>query len=131
MAGLGAIRSRHLILLEPPDRPRTRGDCRDGIRPCPYALCRYHLANDDDGRHRPRINAGMMAAIEHALEHDDTPTFPTCALDVAEGGESTVYEIAAAMGIWHSNVDPALESGLAKARESAERLGIDPKVFLR
>jgi hypothetical protein len=24
-------------------RPRTRGDCADGPRPCPFIGCRYHL----------------------------------------------------------------------------------------
>jgi hypothetical protein len=29
--------------LELPDRPRTRADCIDGPRPCPWYGCRYHL----------------------------------------------------------------------------------------
>ena len=33
-------------------RPKTRGDCKDGIRPCPWVGCRHHLylnVNEDTG----------------------------------------------------------------------------------
>jgi hypothetical protein len=38
--------------LFPPDehadvpRPRTRGDCKDGARPCPFVSCAHHLYLD-------------------------------------------------------------------------------------
>src|SRR5688572_18051569 len=28
------------------DRPRTREECRDGPRPCPFVACRHHLYID-------------------------------------------------------------------------------------
>lgn len=30
----------------PYERPRTRGECRDGFRPCPFVACKYHLYLD-------------------------------------------------------------------------------------
>ena len=27
-----------------PLRPRTRGDCKDAVRPCPWISCRHNLA---------------------------------------------------------------------------------------
>lgn len=126
MAGLSAIRSRHLSLFDNTRKvPATRADCVNGVRPCPYIACRYHLANDDDGSAGVRLNMPMHLAIMDQLENDEPPTFDTCALDVASTGESTVYEIAAAMHIWHSNVEPAIASGLAKGEEAARHLGLD------
>jgi hypothetical protein len=57
-------------------RPRTRGECRGGERPCPWAGCRYHLAidvNEDNGSIK--------------FNHPNTPIeemTETCALDVAD-----------------------------------------------
>jgi len=28
------------------ERPKTRAECEDGIRPCPWAMCKYHLYLD-------------------------------------------------------------------------------------
>lgn len=121
MAGLAKIRSLHLSVFQPHPRPRTRDECREGIRPCPFIACRHHLAVDDNGEDgRERINHAMVEAIEDA--DDASPCdFDTCALDVAERGESTVYEISDYAAIWHSNVDPALQSAM-------EKLSRDPTV---
>lgn len=62
----------------PDGRPRTRGDCVDGPRPCPWTDCRYHLAEP-----RRRL-AGMVE---------------TCALDVAEKGGLTLDEVGALLGV--------------------------------
>jgi hypothetical protein len=121
MAGLRAIRSRHLSIYDTGRTvPKTRGECRDAVRPCPRITCRYHLANDDNGTAGIRLNPGMVALIADQLENDLPPTFDTCALDVADRGESTVYEISELMSIWHSNVEPAIQSGAEKIRDSAD-----------
>lgn len=77
--------------------------------------------NGEDGRER--VNYAMVEAIEGAMEADDgiAPDFDTCTLDVAERDESTVYEISHLLAIWHSNVDPALQSAL-------EKLSCDPVI---
>lgn len=60
-------------------RPRTRGDCREGIRPCPFLGCQYHalhsLVVPTDGS-RPRLDLALIAKL------DETNS---CHLDVQEG----------------------------------------------
>jgi hypothetical protein len=58
-------------------RPRTRGDCQNGPRPCPWARCRYHLGS---------------GAPE------------TCALDVADRDGATLEEIGALLGVTRERV---------------------------
>lgn len=59
------------------ERPKTRGECRNGLRPCPFASCRYHLLLNVESKYI-RLSHG----------HDDpTQLEETCALDVADRGE--------------------------------------------
>lgn len=64
-------------LLPMPERPRTRGDCIDGPRPCPWATCRYsllpHWANED--------GETPIDVLRH-----------TCALDVADRAEGYIKD---------------------------------------
>lgn len=55
------------------ERPKTRADCVDGPRPCPWASCKYNLAV----LVRP---SGGLTVISEDLE--DIPD--TCTLDVAD-----------------------------------------------
>lgn len=57
-------------------RPRTRGECVGGPRPCPWVGCRYHLYLDvDPYTGRLKINFPGLSPLEIPW---------TCALDVAE-----------------------------------------------
>jgi hypothetical protein len=58
------------------DRPKTRGDCEDMPRPCPFVSCKYHLALDVSG-----INVKLNFPDREVWELDET-----CALDVADRG---------------------------------------------
>lgn len=80
-------------------RPRTRGDCEDGPRPCPWVGCRHHLLVDvgEDGR---------LLKSRPFDEHDaDSVAFSllsmpeTCALDVAGAGAKSLEETGDAMGL--------------------------------
>jgi len=66
-----------------PDLPKTRGDCRDGLRPCPYVRCYYHLWSFT--RAKP-------------LPHE------SCILDVADHGGATLEEVGKLMGITRERV---------------------------
>lgn len=65
-------------LLPPP----TRGDCKDGPRPCPHTICRYHLVDDISRKAK-----------------EDFELSETCALDVADKGEHTLREIGQVLGM--------------------------------
>src|SRR5437899_5280655 len=47
------IRFRDLLpMFEDPDRPQTRGQCKEDVRPWPYVACKHHLyldVNPDTG----------------------------------------------------------------------------------
>jgi hypothetical protein len=78
---------RRLALLVPeltPEelamRPRTRGDCENGLRPCPWVSCRHHLFLDV-------TKTGSLTLHFPDLEVEQL--VETCALDVADlGGET-------------------------------------------
>lgn len=61
--------------------PATRGDCVNGLRPCPFVACVHHLYLDVS----PKTGAIKLNFPD--VDPDEIPE--TCALDVAEqGGES-------------------------------------------
>jgi hypothetical protein len=55
-------------------KPKTRGDCKGGFRPCPWVSCRHHLL----------LNVvGCQVLRPHG--HDDPSLLvETCALDVVD-----------------------------------------------
>ena len=72
------------------DRPRTRGECVDGARPCPWVGCRQHLYLDV-------TRAGNLQLNFPDLEPDEMGE--SCALDLADRGENSLEDIGAAMGV--------------------------------
>lgn len=73
------------------ERPKTRGDCVDGIRPCPFVSCKYHLYLDVTGDQSIKIN-------RPGVDLADMPE--TCALDVADaGGDKTLEEVGHLMNL--------------------------------
>lgn len=134
MSGLVTVRKSPRSIHPPPPRPTKREECRNnGIRPCPWYGCRYNLASDEhtDGTVRvdeDRIDAHVDRAIDAGRKPLELePVRPSCVLDVAgmpmaDGKERVmdVEEIAAATGLWHTNVEDALASGLAKLAQDPE-----------
>ena len=85
-------------------RPKTRGDCASGPRPCPWAGCRYHLLIDVN-------SAGTLRSNE---QHDDpTQLEDSCALDLADQGPQTLERIAGVLGMTRERVRQ-IESGLVE-----------------
>lgn len=62
-----------------PLRPKTRGDCVDGLRPCPFVSCRHHLYIDVSEK------TGNIRFNFPGRELEELPA--TCSLDVADMGE--------------------------------------------
>lgn len=60
------------------ERPRKRGDCVDGPRPCPWFDCAHHLwaVTDSHGRPSTKKQGKRFAIVPFTTE--------TCALDIAE-----------------------------------------------
>lgn len=79
-------------LAEHPDRPRTRADCRDAPRPCPWVSCRHHLFLDVRRTGAIAYPHGTdVAALERLGD--------SCALDVAERGEATHAQVGQALNV--------------------------------
>lgn len=95
-------------------RPKSRADCRDGIRPCPFVGCRYHLYLDI------HVHTGTMKLNFPGLELWEMPF--TCALDVAEMGGRTLEEVGQILNMTRERVRQLEFSALRKIRKEIERL---------
>lgn len=66
------------------ERPKIRGDCQGGPRPCPWVSCKYHLYLDVNPQNGTiKLNFPGLA-VEEMTE--------SCAMDVAERGGITLAE---------------------------------------
>lgn len=76
-------------------RPRTRGDCEAGPRPCPWVGCKYSLYLDVAANGNIKLNHPELEPGD--LEH-------SCALDLADGGGMTLDEIGRALNLTRERV---------------------------
>lgn len=67
------------------DRPRTRGECCDAPRPCPWVSCRYHLYLDVSPK------SGAIKFNHPDVEPDELTE--SCALDIADRGGAGREEV--------------------------------------
>lgn len=87
-------------------RPRRRGDCEQGERPCPYLSCRYHL-------YLEVTEAGSLR-IPHDVELDELKE--TCALDVADAGGVTLDAVGELLSISRERVRQVEELALRRIK---------------
>lgn len=88
-------------------RPRTRGDCACGIRPCPWVGCRYHLY----------VDAGKAAELKVNHAHlEPWELQELCALDVAGYGGLTEHEVGEILGVSGKRVGQIERGALIKLR---------------
>ena len=96
----------------PLPRPRTRGDCVNGPRPCPWVSCRHHLFFDEvRGKPRPTWPG---------LEPDELPE--TCSLDVADRGEINLADIGRLLDLSRERVRQIESRALAKLLKRIQEL---------
>ena len=93
-------------------RPRTRGDCINGPRPCPWISCRHHL-------YFSAIKRNLHPAWP-GLEPDEMSE--TCSLDVADRSETTLADIARLMNLSRERVRQLESDALAKYLKNMKRL---------
>lgn len=90
------------------ERPRTRGDCEDGPRPCPWFECKYHLATD--------------VVQDRYGNREERPTRgwdwskPSCSLDLADAGPMSLRAVASLMGLKNERVLAIERRAVSKAR---------------
>ncbi|NLE85282.1 MAG: hypothetical protein GX607_02670 [Myxococcales bacterium] len=87
-------------------RPRTRSECVDGPRPCPFVSCKHHLFIDVSPR---------TGAIK--LNFPDLEVWElteSCALDVADRGGTTLEDVGAIMNLTRERIRQVEVKALAK-----------------
>lgn len=101
------------------ERPDTRGECRDAVRPCPFVSCRHHLYLDVNP-HTGTIKINFPDLEPWELEH-------TCALDVADRGGITLEEVGEILNLTRERVRQIEVTSLLAARGWAVERGIEAK----
>jgi hypothetical protein len=103
-----------LVLLRA-SRPRARGDCEKGPRPCPWVSCKYHLYLD--------VNPNTGAVKVNFPHLEVWQLEETCALDVADRGGIPMEEVGEAINLLTSRISQ-MET-LAKLRAAGMEISLD------
>ena len=91
-------------------RPKTRGECANVSRPCPYVSCKYHLYIDvNPATGSIKINFPDLEVWE--LRH-------SCALDVAQTGGITLEEVGEILNLTRERIRQVEVRGLLKLKEA-------------
>ena len=93
-------------------RPKTRGECADMERPCPFVSCKYHLYIDV---HPVRGSIKVNFPDLEVWEMTDT-----CALDIAGRGGITLEDVGAIMNLTRERVRQLETAGLSKLKTVEE-----------
>lgn len=105
------------------EAPAVRGDCLPGgcneERPCPWARCRWHLAHDYN-----RAN-GSLTENSPGVDFDELPE--TCALDVADRGETSLDELGRLLNVTREAMRLTEIRALAKLKAEP---GVDAAILL-
>lgn len=97
-------RHLHVVQDEPTEqRPRTRGECAEGPRPCPWVGCRHHLAYEV-------TPAGGLKEKFPGVELEDMKH--TCALDIADMGAQSEDTVALLSNVSRERVRQIEKQGM-------------------
>ena len=109
--------AQELVYPEDVERPRTRAECQNMPRPCPFVSCEHHLyldVNPDSGAIKlnfPHLDVWEMAE--------------TCSLDVADRGGITLEDVGAILNLTRERIRQVEVRGLVKIRtKNSEALGL-------
>lgn len=90
-------------------KPRSRSECKDMERPCPFVSCKYHLYIDvHPVRGSIKLNFPDLEIWEMT---------ETCALDVADRGGITLEEVGEIMNLTRERVRQVETAGLARLQD--------------
>ena len=87
-------------------KPKTRAQCIDGPRPCPYVSCKHHLFLD--------ISSKTGAIKLNFPDLDLWEMGESCALDVADRGGTTLEDVGAIMNLTRERIRQVEVRALAK-----------------
>lgn len=101
------------------ERPKTRADCADGPRPCPFVGCRYHLALDVKDTGGLHFELGRDVELESMAE--------TCALDVADQGPHSLDRVGELLNLTRERIRQLESRALRNLAEYVEQDPDDPE----
>lgn len=90
-------------------RPKTRGECANVARPCPYVSCKYHLYVD--------INPSTGSIKVNFPDKEVWELSNSCALDVAERGGTTLEEVGEILNLTRERIRQVEVRGLLRLKE--------------
>jgi hypothetical protein len=103
------LRMRDLLpVVDDFDRPKSRGECKEGMRPCPWVSCKHHLyldVNPETGS--IKLNFPDLEVSEMA---------ETCSLDVADRGGITLEEVGEILNLTRERIRQVEVRGLLKLK---------------
>ena len=102
--------------VEDAERPHTRAECKDGLRPCPWVACKHHLYLDINPR-TGSIKLNFPDLEPWELAH-------TCALDLADEGARTLEEIGEITNLTRERVRQVEVRGLLELKARARHHGL-------
>lgn len=100
-------------------RPRTRGECADVPRPCPYVSCAYSLYLDVNPE------TGSIKLVHPTREPWEMPADASCALDVAERGGMKLEAVGEIINVVRERARQIEASGLAQLSAAFAADGLD------
>lgn len=102
-------------------KPKSRAECVDMERPCPYVSCKYHLYIDvHPVRGSIKINFPDIEVWEMT---------ETCALDIADRGGITLEEVGEIMNLTRERVRQVETAGLMKLSSMSDLSRLKEYVF--
>ena len=100
--------------LDVPDveRPRTRGECAGGERPCPFVSCKHHLYLD--------VNQETGSIKVNFPDLEVWEMKETCSLDVADRGGLTLEEVGEILNLTREAIRLIEVRGILRLRGGIE-----------
>jgi len=88
-------------------RPKTRSDCADGPRPCPFISCRHHLYS--------AVNRSALLRREYP---EIDALVESCTLDIANEGGVTLERVAEILGLTRERVRQLERKALRRVQKA-------------
>lgn len=95
-------------------RPRTRGDCWNGPRPCPFVGCKYNLWLDVHVRGKSKKYKPLIKPNRPDKAPWEMPSGESCALDSADLGGMTLEDVGDLFTLTRERVRQIEENALTK-----------------